>query len=154
MTEIRFYHLQQTPLERALPDMLQKALDSGRRVVVQSADSAAVEKLNDMLWTFRPDSFLPHGTKKEGYAESQPVWLTDAEENPNGAQVLILTHGAQNADMASYALCCEMLDGNDDDAVAAARQRWKTYKDAGHTLTYWQQNERGGWEKKAESAAA
>jgi DNA polymerase-3 subunit chi len=152
MTEIRFYHLQQTPLERALPEMLQKAVGDGRRVVVRSADEAGLGRLNEVLWTFKPDSFLPHGGKKEGFAEDQPIWLTLEEENPNGAQVLILTHGAAYADLSAYNLCCEMLDGNNDEAVAAARQRWKIYKDAGHSLTYWQQNERGGWEKKAEAA--
>jgi DNA polymerase-3 subunit chi len=150
MTEIRFYHLQQTPLERALPDMLQKAVNDGRRVVVRSGDPGMVERLNETLWTFRPDSFLPHGSAKDGFAGDQPVWLTGADENPNGAQVLILTHGAASDNIAGFDLCCEMLDGTDDAAVAAARQRWKIYKEAGHSLTYWQQNERGGWDKKGD----
>jgi DNA polymerase-3 subunit chi len=149
-TEIRFYHLQQTPLERALPEILQKAVAGGRRAVVRAHDEAMAERLNEILWTYDPNSFLPHGSKKDGSAAEQPIWLTAEEENPNGADILILTHGATCADPGAFALCCEMLDGTDAAAVSAARARWKHYKEAGHTLTYWQQNERGGWEKKGE----
>ena len=55
--------------------------------------------------------------------------------------------------IAAFDLACEMFDGNDDEAVAAARDRWREYLAAGHHLTYWQQSDRGAWEKKAEANA-
>ena len=149
MTEIRFYHLRTRTAEQALPDILMKALEGKRRVVVRAPDAQAVERLNDYLWTFRADVFLPHGAKSDGHAADQPVWLTHENDNPNGADVLVLTGGADAGDPGAYALCCEMLDGGDEAAVAAARGRWKDYKDKGFTVTYWQQNDRGGWEKSA-----
>jgi DNA polymerase-3 subunit chi len=108
-----------------------------------------VEALNGLLWTHGDRSFLPHGSARDGYAQEQPIWLTIEDENPNGARVLVLTDGASAASVADYALCCELFDGRDEAAVAAARERWKAYKAAGHELTYWQQTEAGGWEKKA-----
>lgn len=149
MTEIRFYHLQRSGIDRVLPEILGKALERGHRVVVRTSDEAETERLNEHLWSFHPDSFLPHGSRKDGNAEGQPVWLTAAGENPNGADTLILTGGAESFGLENFRLCCEMLDGNDPQAVAAARTRWKTYRDAGHTVTYWQQTEQGGWENKA-----
>lgn len=149
MTEIRFYHLLRKTLEDALPQMLEMSLERGWRAVVMAGSPERVEALNQHLWTFRKDSFLPHGTASEGEAERQPVWLTDRDENPNGASVLFLTDGAESAALAGYARVCELFDGNDGDAVAAARARWKRYKDAGHELSYWQQTARGGWERKA-----
>jgi DNA polymerase-3 subunit chi len=149
MTEIRFYHLHTRTLEQALPEILTKAMGQGRRVVVKTSAMGAAERLNDHLWTWRPDSFLPHGVKGDDFAADQPVWLTDADENPNKADVLVLTGGAQTGSTASYGLCCEMLDGGDEDAVAAARQRWKKYSEQGFAVTYWQQNHKGGWEQKA-----
>lgn len=151
MTEIRFYHLTTKPLEQALPEILGKALSTGRRAVIKAPDDKSVEALNTHLWTYSPDSFLPHGSKKDGkeFAPDQPIWLTSDNDNPNGADLLILTGGAESDKIGDFALCCEMLDGNDDAAVTAARARWKTYKDAGHDLTYWQQTPTGGWEKKA-----
>lgn len=148
MTEIRFYHLERQNIDQALPGLLNKALEQGRRVVVKAANDSEIARLNDHLWTYDPDSFLPHGTKREGFAKDQPVWLTTQDENPNGADVLILTQGTETANHAAFTLCCEMLDGRDETAVAAARTRWKTYKDQGFAITYWQQGEKG-WEKKS-----
>ena len=148
MTEIRFYHLQRTTLEGALPPMLEKTLDRGQRAVVLAGSEERVERLNDHLWTYNERSFLPHGSARDGHAAMQPVWLTTADENPNGARVLFLTEGAVSEKVADFELCVELFDGNDPIAVEAARQRWKDYRDAGHQLTYWQQGA-AGWEKKA-----
>ena len=147
MTEVRFYHLQRQRLEDALPALLEKARERGHRIVVQAGSPERVKALDTLLWTYRPESFLAHGSAPLP-ATDQPIWLTADEENPNGADVLILVDGAV-ADLAPYAMCCELFDGLNDDAVAAARQRWTDHKSAGHTMTYWQQGERGGWEKRA-----
>lgn len=148
MTEIGFYHLTRLPLERALPKLLEKVLAAGKRAVVRAGSSERVAFLNAALWTYDPASFLPHGTAREGEAADQPVWLTDRDENPNGAQVLVLTDGAEAGDPARYERCIEMFNGNDPAAVEAARGRWRAYRDAGFDLAYWQQTERGGWEKR------
>lgn len=153
MSEVAFYHLTRSPLEAALPKLLQKTLEAGKRAVVMAVSPGRVEHLNSALWTFDPASWLPHGSVKdgqnqEGWAEEQPVWLTDADENPNGAQFLFLTDGAACADLGAFERCFELFDGADAESVQTARVRWKAYKDAGHELTYWQQTERGGWTKK------
>jgi len=148
MTEIRFYHLQRTALEAALPPMLEKTLDRGQRAVVMAGSEERVEHLTDHLWTYAERGFLPHGSARDGNAALQPIWLTTADENPNEAQVLFLTDGTSSEKIADYQLCVELFDGNDEAAVQTARARWKDYKDAGHTLTYWQQSAAGRWEQK------
>jgi DNA polymerase-3 subunit chi len=148
MTEIRFYHLQRTALEAALPPMLEKTLERGRRAVVMAGSEERVEHLVDRLWTYSERSFLPPGSARDGHADMQPVWLTTADENPNGAQVLFLTDGTTSGHVADYELCVELFDGNDESAVQAARARWTAYKAAGHQLTYWQQSAAGRWEQK------
>ncbi|MEA1675210.1 DNA polymerase III subunit chi [Nitrospirillum sp. BR 11163] len=148
MTEVNFYHLQRSSLEQTLPDLLERSLKRGWRAVVLSTVEERSEQLAQHLWTWRPDSFLPHGTAKDGHAADQPIWLTAVDERPNDAQVLFLTDGATSARMADYTRVCDIFDGIDPDAVAAARQRWKAAKDAGLDLTYWQQTDKG-WEKKA-----
>jgi len=149
MTEIGFYHLQRSSLEQALPKLLEKVLEAGKRAVVVARSDERIEQLNGVLWTYRPDSFVPHGSARDGNAEKQPVWLATGPENPNGAGILILTDGATADEFDGFERCLEMFDGNDDEAVAAARQRWTAYKSAGHDVVYYQQTEGGGWEKKA-----
>jgi DNA polymerase III subunit chi len=147
VTEIRFYHLRTVPLERALPQILEKVLARGERVVVMAGSPERVEALNAALWTYNDRSFLPHGSSRDGFAEDQPIWLTTAEENPNSAAMLVLADGARSEDVSKWGSAIEIFDGGDDAAVAAARERWKAYKAAGHTLTYWKQSDDGRWEK-------
>ena len=87
------------------------------------------------------------GSSRDGFAEDQPVWLTTAEENPNGAAMLVLADGTTTGDVAAWGSAIEIFDGGDEAAVSAARERWKAYKAAGHTLTYWKQSDDGRWEK-------
>ena len=148
MTEIRFYHLQKQTLDQALPQILEKAFGFGHRIVVHLENDKEVERMNAHLWSFKPDVFLPHGSKKNGYAEQQPIWLTDKDENPNNAGTLVLTQGTVSEDIGKYDLACEMLDGHDKKSVTEARARWKAYQDAGHDVTYWFQDDSGKWEKK------
>lgn len=150
MTEIRFYHLQTQSLEQALPAILNKAMQGGRRAVIRFASPAQLHHFNDHLWTYNPDSFIPHGAKGDGHEAMQPIYLTDQADNPNGADMLVLCH--QNdvpENLAEFSLCCDFLDGRDEASIQAGRQRWKLYKDGGHSITYWQQTETGGWEQKA-----
>lgn len=149
MSEIRFYHLQRTRLEAALPRMLERCLERGERAVVMLGSPERVEALANQLWTYNDRGFLPHGTAEDGFAERQPIWLTAIDENPNGAQVLFLADGAESTEIARYRLCVELFDGNDEQAVAAARRRWAAYKSGGHALSYFQQNDKGAWEEKA-----
>ena len=148
MTEVGFYHLTRTPLERALPKLLERVLANGMRAVVMAGSVERVAALDTALWTYEQLSFLPHGSARDGEAELQPIWLTTEDENPNGSRVLVLTDGAASEHVGDYTRCLDMFDGRDPDAVQAARARWKLFKDAGHALAYWQQNEGGGWEKK------
>lgn len=148
MTEINFYHLLHSPVERALPKLMEKVLESGARAVIRTGSTERAEFLSGVLWTYDQDSFLPHGTAHDGQAPLQPIWITPDDENPNAADILVLTDGAAAADVGNYRRCLEMFDGRDEAAVADARRHWTGYKAANHELTYWQQTERGGWEKK------
>jgi DNA polymerase III subunit chi len=148
MAEIGFYHLQATRLEEALPRLLERARAQGLRIVLRAASAERVEHLNALLWTYDEGSFLPHGSARDGQAAAQPIWLTDRDENPNEAAMLVLVDGSETADMAAFARIADLFDGNDEAAVAAARERWRRARAAGHTLSYWQQTP-SGWQKKA-----
>ena len=149
MTEILFYHLQRHPLERVLPALVEKSLERGWRVVVQAASEERIEALDAHLWIFRDDSFLPHGTWREAEAAEQPILLTIHDGNPNRAAVRFLLDGAPvPADAGGYQRIVLLIDGNDPDAVAAARERWSESRAKGFEVTYWQADENGRWQRK------
>jgi len=150
MTEVLFYHLQRQPIEQVLPTLLERSVERGWRVVIQAASEERVEALDAHLWTYRDDAFLPHGTARDSEAVAQPILLTTADHNPNGATVRFLIDGTpMPADASSYARIVLLFDGEDEDAVAAARMRWSEAKAQGFDATYWQPDEQGRWVKKA-----
>lgn len=150
MTEILFYHLHRQPLESVLPSLLEKSVERGWRVVVQASSEERVEALDAYLWTYREDGFLPHGTGRQPDPSEQPVLITTGDDNPNGATVRFLIDGAAfPGDPSVYERIVLLFDGEDDDAVAVARERWTQAKAKGLEATYWQPDERGRWVKKA-----
>lgn len=150
MTEMLFYHLQRQPVERVLPALLEKSLERGWKVVVHGASEERVEALDAHLWTYRDDGFLPHATARDQDAARQPVLLTTNDSNPNGAAVRFLIDGVEvPADAASYQRIVVLFDGEDEDAVKVARERWSDAKAKGFEATYWQADENGRWQRKA-----
>jgi DNA polymerase III subunit chi len=147
MPEVLFYHLERAPLERVLPALLEKSLERGWRAVVQAGGEERLEALDTALWTYKEDSFLPHGTRKDGHAERQPVYLTTEEENPNSSTVRFLVDGAEAGDLTPYTRVVYLFDGNDPSAVEAARRQWTEVKGRGLSVTYWREG-KNGWEKQ------
>ncbi|MDR6757380.1 DNA polymerase-3 subunit chi [Mycoplana sp. BE70] len=149
MSEILFYHLTESKLEDALPPLLDKSLERGWRVVVQTGTVERRDALDVHLWTYRDESFLPHGTDEQPNVSDQPVLLTSGSDNQNAATVRFLVDGAEPPPLEAYDRVIFMFDGHDQGELEAARGHWKRLKGEGHQLTYWQQNNDGRWVKKA-----
>ena len=149
MTEVLFYHLQNMSVENVLPALLEKSLERGWRAVVQSTSQERADALDAHLWTYRDDSFLPHATWRVGDAEDQPVILAVAEGNPNRANVRFLIDNAPlPADAHTYERMVLLFNGDDAEALAAARGAWTDCKARGFEVTYWQADERGRWQRR------
>src|SRR5919107_1096401 len=142
MAEVLFYHLQHQPLEAVLPTLLQKSLERGWRAVVQVTTEERLSALDDHLWTYTDESFLPHGTDREAHAANQPVLITLSNGNANDASIRFLAEGADlPPDIAAYQRIAILFDGTDVEALAIARDQWRKVKEEGHEATYWQQDE-------------
>jgi DNA polymerase-3 subunit chi len=150
LTEILFYHLHRQPIERVLPTLLERSIERGWRVIVQAASEERIEALDAHLWTYRDDTFLPHGIWREPDAREQPILLTVNDDNPNKATIRFLIDGAPvPADAMAYERIVLLFDGEDPDAVEVARTRWSDAKSNGFAVTYWQPDEQGRWQRKA-----
>ncbi|HEY3679758.1 MAG TPA: DNA polymerase III subunit chi [Bradyrhizobium sp.] len=149
MPEVLFYHLQDMTLENVLPPLLEKSIERGWRVVVQSTSEERTDALDAHLWTYRDDSFLPHATWRVGDAPEQPIVLIAGEGNPNGATVRFLVdNAALPADSDAYQRLVLVFNGEDSEALAAARSAWTDCKSRGFDVTYWQADERGRWQRR------
>jgi DNA polymerase-3 subunit chi len=149
MTEVLFYHLQNISIENVLPPLLEKSLERGWRVIVQSTSQERADALDAHLWTYRDDSFLPHATWRAPDVQDQPIVLAVEEGNPNGAKVrFLIDNAALPADSHTYDRMVLVFNGDDDDALAAARAAWADCKSRGFEVTYWQTDEHGRWQRR------
>lgn len=146
--EYWFYHLEASTLEAVLPDLLEKTLAKGWRALVKLPQDKIAE-MDKFLWTFRDEGFLPHGRDDEPKADQQPVLLSADIESGDGFDAAFLIDGADLSDVSGLSRIMVMINGRSEDDVTRERARWKSLKDAGGNLTYFQQTARGGWEKKA-----
>ena len=151
MTRVDFYHLQSQSLDAVLPKLLEKAYETKKSIIVKVGNDERVEFLNALLWTYNDQSFLPHGSKKDGNAELQPIWLTSGDDNPNLARLLFLVDGAEAKvdELSNYERVFNIFDGNSEAALMQARAFWKELKKKGHECFYWQQDANGRWKQAA-----
>src|SRR5262249_55984570 len=142
MTEIWFYHLQSQPLERVLPNLIEKSLEKGWRVALQAKSEERLDALDAWLWTFSDESFIAHGRAGDGDPDLQPVYLTMGIENPNRAALRLFVEGAEIVPAlkvagASYARVVALFDGRGAEELALARAQWKEVRELGFAATYW-----------------
>lgn len=150
MAEVLFYHMTESRLEDALPDLLERTLARGWRAVVQAVTTERRDALDHHLWVFREDSFLPHGTDADTTGALQPILLTiDPAQAANDPHVRFMVEGAVPENLGRYERGVYLFDGHDPDQLGAARARWTVERAAGHQVTYWQQSEDRRWVKKA-----
>ena len=149
-TEVYFYHL-----ERGRRSMTYfRPCSNGRSSVAGAPPSrprakSASQALDTLLWTYGNESFLPHGTARDGRASAQPIYLTAGDDNPNAAHVRFLVDGATLADASPYVRVAHVFDGRDQDAVARAREAWREAKARGNAVSYFQQDANGRWLEQA-----
>lgn len=149
MPEYWFYHLEASTLKGVLPDLLTKTLSKGWRALVRFPDGTDLSEWDEFLWTFQDQSFLPHGREDQGRADQQPILLANQLQTAEGFDAVFLIDGAAVDAADGVSRIMVMIDGRSDEAVQRERARWKQLKETGATLSYWQQDERGGWAKKA-----
>jgi DNA polymerase III subunit chi len=147
--EILFYHLQNTSLEQTLPTLLEKTRAKGWKAVVRASSNERLKALDDHLWTYSDNGFLPHGLDSDSAVVMQPIVLTSTDTRFNEAEVFFAVDGADLPTTEGWTRSVLLFDGKDPDALDKARVAWRAVKAAGHEATYWQQDETGRWNKKA-----
>lgn len=150
--EVFFYHLTRRTLETLAPDLLERCLARGWRVTLRAGGPERLAALDSWLWTYREESWLPHGGPADPEPERQPIYLTAGDETPNDPDALMLIDGAeaQEAEIARLARVMTIFDGRDEAAVNQARGFWRRVVAGGARAEYWAE-EGGRFIRKAQS---
>ena len=151
MNRIDFYHLQKQSLDQVLPKLIEKAYQLKKNINILIGNEERVEYINSLLWTFNDEKFIPHGSKKDGFCEMQPIFLSAENINPNNASLLFIVDDADVIieNINNYERIFYIFDGNSEFSLNKARILWKALKNSGNNLNYWQQDSTGKWEQKA-----
>ena len=145
--EISFYKLTTLPIIKAAPKLIEKIYYSNQRLVIIAENEELMKSVDDGLWVYSTKHFIPHATLNDNHPKDQPVYLTTKLENPNKASIFMAL-GKVDLDQAKASKLLYMFDGNIPEQLEFARKKWKSYQGSGHSLTYWQQNMQGAWEKQ------
>lgn len=153
MASLWFYKLEERPLERVLPKLVEQTLAKGWRADVRASSTERAEALSYLLWTYQDTAFLPHGVEGHPAPEDHPVWLTTAATARDGVDALILTDQAafpelEAGGLGRFARCSVVFNGADEEALAQARGFWKTAKAQDLAVQYWVAGA-GGWRQEA-----
>ena len=139
---IDFYHLTDKPLEQVLPSICEKLLAGGERLLVVTGEGQ-VESLDRLLWTYAPESFLPHGRAGAAREAEQPILIAAEPSAANGARNAALADGQWRDEALSFERVFYFFDSA---TIDGARAAWKALKDQGGAERhYWKQNESGRW---------
>ncbi len=146
-SEVSFYRLTTLPIIKAVPKLIEKIYYSGQKLVVIGQNETMIKNIDDGLWSYSTKHFIPHGTSTDPHPSDQPVYLTSNLENPNEASIAMAL-GIVKLTEAQVDKKLYMFDGNDQEQLEFARNKWKSYKAAGVPIIYWQQKMDGSWEKQ------
>lgn len=146
---VDFYHLQKKPAQDVIPELASKVLQSTQKMVILTSSKEQSDFLNSLLWTFKPDSWLPHGNYKTGSPDLQPIWITEKYENPNESKIIMLLDGLTLSDYSDFERCLYLFNGNNEEELKKARLFWTDAKQNNCENHYWQQDSSGKWFEKS-----
>lgn len=129
-----------------MPKLVEKAYELKQNIKIQTSTDEQAEEVNDLLWSYKDYSFLPHGSKKNGHAKKHPIWIASDYKNPNNATLLFLTGGAKLVE-GDFERIFVIFDANNPEELEQARWFYKELKAKDVELSYWQQTQ-NGWTKK------
>jgi len=145
--QVDFYHLTVTPLDRALPQIAEKVLASGGRLLLVAESEAQRTQLDKLLWSYNAESFLPHACAGGERDADQPILLAETAEPTNGARNIALADGVWRDEALGFDRAFHFFDG---ERIAETRIAWKALTDRdGVERRYWKQNDAGRWEQAA-----
>lgn len=145
--QVDFYHLTMAPLDRVLPSIAEKVLGGGGRLLIVAEDAALRTRIDQLLWTHSPASFLPHGQAGAGWDADQPALIAETVTPANNARNIALVDGLWRDEALNFDRAFHLFD---EDSIGAARVAWRGLGDReGVERRYWRQDENGRWAQVA-----
>jgi DNA polymerase III subunit chi len=136
MTQVDFYLLPGNELQERVQfacRLTDKAYRLGHRVYIHTGSAQQTRALDDLLWTFQQNSFIPHGVHRDAGDAQLPVQIGHDSEPDASHQVLINLAAEVPLFFSRFERVAELV--NDEDEVRRqSRLRYSFYKERGYPL--------------------
>jgi len=132
LTRIEFVKLNRPERARVLCELAEEFSLAGQRVLVMVQDDNQGVTLDRFMWTWKKAAFLPH-VYQNGSVEchDEQVVIVAGEENPNGAQVLLMGAPCSMEFIRHFRHVVDFAEAFDEDRLEVSRQRFKEYRQHG-----------------------
>ncbi|MEX0941418.1 MAG: DNA polymerase III subunit chi [Pseudomonadales bacterium] len=134
MTRIDFYQIEssETPLAFACR-LIEKIYRRGHQVYIHTPGEELSKELDDLLWSLRPDRFIPHCLAASG--DQAPVRIGHNLAPTDHQDVLVNLSGQVPEFFSRFDRVAEVVPG-DTQSRESARNNYKFYQDRGYPLDY------------------
>ncbi|MBI5014794.1 MAG: DNA polymerase III subunit chi [Deltaproteobacteria bacterium] len=136
MATVDFFEARGSRWEEALCRQLEAEHAAGRRAYVWASSEAHARALDDLIWTFRDDAFVPHGLWQGEATADEAITIGWKAGNPNAADCLVLVRDAQPGELTGYARVIDFAPVDHPALREAARRRFRTFREAGLTVSF------------------
>ncbi|MCW9088082.1 MAG: DNA polymerase III subunit chi [Gammaproteobacteria bacterium] len=136
MTQVDFYILDDPAADarqRFACRLAEKAWQQGHQVYIHTGDPVLSARLDDLLWTFRQGSFVPHGLDDDPASDEVAIHIGHGEEPRHHDEVLINLGQDLPLFFSRFRRVAEVVDSNEENR-RAGRERFRFYRDRGYAL--------------------
>jgi len=125
VTQIIFYSTAPLQVEKTLFALLEKSLEKGNKSLLLFKDKEKCLSINEQLWTYKQNSFLPHTSEDDQIYDNidVPVYLSTKNENPFKAELLFSIDGFLPDNIDHFERVIIIIDVNDE----LLNEKYKNY---------------------------
>lgn len=119
--------------------LCEKAMSQGMKIYIHTDTEQAAQEMDDLLWSFKPESFIPHaiiGIDEELDADEEIPVFIGCGQSCDAKATLLINLSTQIPDFhADFERIAEIVP-NAETAKSDLRERWNTYKEKGYELKH------------------
>jgi len=136
MTKIDFYILPESSPQATMLfvcRLIEKAYKQRHRIYIHTEEETIAHQLDEMLWTYRDDSFLPHNLYGEGPEPTPPIQI-GINATPEQHRDVLINLGQQIPTCHTQFKRIIEIIADDENAKTAGRERYRFYRTTGFEI--------------------
>ena len=150
MTQIIFYNTAPLQVENTLFNLIEKSIENGYKSLLLFNDKNKCSAIDEKLWTYKQNSFLPHLTEDEKISDEIdiPIYLSTKNENPYKAELLFSIDGFLPNNINNFERVIIIVDVNDKILLEEYKKYYLDINEDFEDIVFYKSNDNGKWTEK------